>query len=128
MYSKEQITEKRNLARRLGLSGHWLLRNIDRAQRACNGIGADWFPALLRWVINTCFPEMVIIADIHDVRYAIGGDLYARRMADTEFLANGYVIAEEKYGKIPPVRYIAELVVRLMYRALRLGGRLAWEL
>ena len=127
MYSREQITEKRNLARRLGLSGHWLLRNIDRAQKSCNGIGADWFPAWLRWVINICFPEMVIIADIHDVRYAIGGDLYARRMADTEFLANGYNIAEEKYGKIPPVRYAAELVVRLMYRALRIGGRLAWE-
>jgi hypothetical protein len=127
MYSEAQITEKRNLARRLGLSGHWLLRNVERAQKACNGIGAAWFPAWLRWIINICFPEMVIIADIHDVRYYIGGDLYARRLADTEFLANGYIIAEENYGKIPPVRYIAELVVRLMYRALRLSGRLAWE-
>lgn len=42
MYSEAQITEKRNLARRLGLSGHWLLRNVERAQKACNGIGAEF--------------------------------------------------------------------------------------
>ena len=127
MYSEKQITEKRNPARRLGLSGHWLLRNIDRAQKACNGIGAEWFPGWLRWVINTCFPELVIVADIHDIRYELGGDLYARRKADAEFLANGYVVAEAEYGKFPPVRFCAELVVRLMYRALRIAGRLAWE-
>ena len=127
MYSREQIAEKRNLARQLGLSGHWLLRNGERAAKSCNGIGAEWFPGWLRWLINTLFPHLVIIADIHDIRYKIGGDLYARRKADAEFLANGYTVAEEIYGKFPPVRFLAELVVRLMYRALRIAGRLAWE-
>lgn len=127
MYSKEQITEKRNLARRLGLSGHWLLRNVDRAQKSCNGIGADWFPAWLRWFISICFPELVIIADIHDVRYKVGGTPADRRKADAEFLANGYIVAEAMYGKFFPVRRAAELTVRLMHRALRVAGRLAWE-
>lgn len=127
MYSKEQIIEKRNLARRLGLSGHWLLRDVERAIKSCNGIGAEWFPAWLRWVINTLFPELVIIADIHDIRYEIGGDLYSRRKADAEFLANGYVVAEDVYGRNPLVRRVAEIIVRLLYRCLRVAGRLAWE-
>lgn len=127
MYSREQISEKRNLARKLGLSGHWLLRNIDRAQKSCNGIGAEWFPAWLRWIVNTAFPELVIIADIHDIRYDMGGTPADRRKADAEFLANGYVVAEAMYGRLFPVRRAAELTVRLMYRALRVAGRLAWD-
>lgn len=127
MYTVEQIAEKRNLARRLGLSGHWLLRDVDRAQKSCNGIGAEWFPAWLRWIINTLFPALVIVADIHDIRYAIGGNAETRRKADTEFLANGYIVAEEIYGHAFPVRWMAELTVRLMYRSLRIAGRLAWE-
>ena len=127
-YTADEIEEKLKLARKLKLSGWWLLRNGERAAKACNGIGADWFPGWLRWIINTLFPHLVIIADIHDIRYEIGGDLYSRRKADTEFLANGYTVAEEIYGKFPPVRFLAELTVRLLYRSLRIGGRLAWEL
>ena len=127
MYSENQITEKRNIARRLKLSGYWLFRDGERAFNACNGIGAAWFPAWLRWIINTCFPELVIIADIHDIRYYMGGTPADRRKADAEFLANGYVVAEAMYGRFFPVRRAAELTVRLMHRALRLGGRLAWE-
>ena len=126
-YTSDEIEAKLKLARKLKLSGWWLLRDGERAAKSCNGIGAAWFPGWLRWVINTMFPHLVIIADIHDIRYDIGGDLYSRRKADTEFLANGYTVAEEIYGKFPPVRFGAELVVRLMYRALRIGGRLAWE-
>ena len=126
-YTADEIEAKLKLARKLKLSGWWLLRDGERASKSCNGIGAAWFPGWLRWVINTMFPHLVIIADIHDIRYDIGGDLYSRRKADTEFLANGYTVAEEIYGKFPPVRFGAELVVRLMYRALRIGGRLAWE-
>ena len=126
-YTADEIEAKLQLARKLKLSGWWLLRDGERAAKSCNGIGAKWFPGWLRWIINTLFPHLVIIADIHDIRYKIGGDLYSRRKADTEFLANGYTVAEEIYGKFPPVRFGAELVVRMMYRALRIGGRLAWE-
>lgn len=127
-YTADEIEVKQKLARKLKLSGWWLLRDEERAAKSCNGIGADWFPGWLRWVINTMFPHLVIIADIHDIRYDIGGDLYSRRKADAEFLANGYTVAEEIYGNLPPVRFLAELTVRLLYRSLRIGGRLAWEL
>ena len=126
-YTADEITEKRNLARKLKLSGWWLFRDGERAAQSCNGIGAEWFPAWLRWVINTMFPELVIIADIHDIRYDMGGTPADRRKADAEFLANGYIVAEAMYGKFFPVRRLAELTVRLMYRALRVAGRLAWD-
>lgn len=127
MYSEEQIAEKLKLSRKLKLSGWWLFRDGERAAKSCNGIGAEWFPGWLRWIINTLFPHLVIVADIHDIRYEQGGDLYARRKADAEFLANGYVVAEDVYGKNPLVRRVAEIIVRLMYRSLRIAGRLAWE-
>ena len=43
-----EAKEKYLLARRLALSGYWLLHDTARAVRECNGIGADWFPAWLR--------------------------------------------------------------------------------
>lgn len=126
-YTVDEIEQKRNLARKLKLSGWWLFRDGERAAQSCNGIGADWFPAWLRWIINTLFPELVIIADIHDIRYDMGGTPADRRKADAEFLANGYIVAEAMYGRLFPVRRAAELTVRFMYRALRVAGRLAWD-
>lgn len=126
-YTADEIDEKYLEARRLKLSGWWLFRDVDRAIISCNGIGAAWFPAWLRWVVSTLFPSLIIVADIHDIRYEIGGDAETRRKADAEFLANGYVVAEAKYGHFFPVRWAAELTVRLMYRALRIGGRVAWD-
>lgn len=126
-YTADEITEKLKLARKLKLSGWWLFRDGERAAKSCNGIGADWFPGWLRWIVNTMFPELVIIADIHDIRYELGGTPADRRKADAEFLANGYVVAEDVYGKNPLVRRFAEIIVRMMYRSLRIAGRLAWE-
>lgn len=126
-YTADTVEEKYLEARRMKLSGWWLFRNGERASAACNGIGADWFPAWLRWLVSTLFPSLIIVADIHDIRYEIGGDAETRRKADAEFLANGYIVAEAQYGHFFPVRWLAEMTVRLMYRALRIGGRLAWE-
>lgn len=113
-------------ARRLKLSGYWLLRDAERAARECNGIGAEWFPAWLRWMIGKLCPDLEVVADIHDLRYYIGGTEADRRNADAEFLANGYAVAEACHPWWSPHRYLAEWVVRRMHRALRLGGGKAW--
>ena len=123
----EEVNAARNLARRLGLSGWWLLRNVERAAKCCNGIGAEWFPAWLRKMVDTVCPHLVVVAYIHDVRYEIGGDEAARRTADAEFLANGYTVVEDAYAWYNPVRYVAEWVVRRMHRLLRVGGEKAWK-
>lgn len=126
-YTPEQAHEHYLEARRLNLSGYWLLRDTDRVICVCNGIGAAWFPAWARHTIDTMCPHLIVVADIHDVRYEIGGDDNARRRADDEFLANGYAVAEHYYPWNNPVRYIAEFTVRRMHRLLRLGGNKAWR-
>lgn len=114
------------LARRLKLSGWWLLRDLVRASRECNGIGPEWAPKWLRWIIDHLFPNLVIVAMIHDIRYFLGGTDGDRRCADAEFLANGYTVAEQFHVWWLPGRYIAEWIVRRMHRALRFGGGKAW--
>ena len=72
-------------------------------------------------------PHLVVVADIHDVRYEIGGSDAKRRTADAEFLANGYAVVEHHYAWYNPVRYLAEWIVRRMHRLLRVGGGKAWK-
>ena len=127
LYTPEQAHDHYLEARRLNLSGYWLLRDTDRAICVCNGIGASWFPQWARHIIDTVCPHLIVVADIHDVRYDIGGDDAARRRADDEFLANGYAVAEHYYKWYNPARYVAEFVVRRMHRLLRLGGDKAWR-
>ncbi len=125
--TEQEAHEKYLYARRLKLSGYWLLRDTERAARECNGIGPEWAPAWLRWIIDHLFPNLVVVADIHDIRYFIGGTEADRQRADAEFLANGYTVAEACHAWYSPGRYVAEFLVRRMHRALRLGGGKAWK-
>ena len=125
--TREQAHSAYLLARRLKLSGWWLLRNLLRAARECNGIGPEWAPRWMRWLIDHLFPNLVIVAMIHDIRYFLGGTDGDRRCADAEFLANGYTVAEHFHVWWSPGRYVCEWIVRRMHRALRLGGGKAWR-
>lgn len=121
MYSDAEISEKQQLARAAGLRGAELLDNIEAIKRDCNGIGAEWMPDRLRDLLGERYPELVIIADIHDRRYALGGGILARWRADWEFLVNGLKMAHHcrRIG-------IAWAVIR-MWVLLRLGGAAAFN-
>ena len=123
MYSDAEIREKQQLARAAGLSGAELLDDMAAVKRDCNGIGAAWMPDRLRDLLGERYPELVVVADIHDRRYALGGGILARWRADWEFLRNGLKMARHcrRIG-------IAWAVIR-MWVLLRLGGAAAfnWE-
>lgn len=123
MYTDEEIREKQQLARAAGLSGAELLNDAEAVKRDCNGIGAAWMPDRLRDLLGERYPELVVVADIHDRRYALGGGILARWRADWEFLRNGLKMARHchRIG-------IAWATVR-MWILLRLGGAAAfnWE-
>lgn len=123
MYTDEEIREKKQLARAAGLSGAELLNDTEAVRRDCNGIGAAWMPDRLRDLLGERYPELKIVADIHDRRYALGGGILARWRADWEFLRNGLKMARHcrRFG-------IAWATVR-MWILLRLGGAAAfnWE-
>ena len=123
MYSDAEIREKQQLARTAGLGGAELLNDAAAVKRDCNGIGAAWMPDRLRDLLGERYPELKIVADIHDRRYALGGGILARWRADWEFLRNGLKMARHcrRIG-------IAWATVR-MWILLRLGGAAAfnWE-
>lgn len=126
-YSDAEVLEKQRIARDAGLSGAELLDDMEAVERDCNGIGAAWFPWWLRFVISVLCPSLVIVADIHDRRYSIGGDDLDRQFADLEFEANGEVIAAYKYAAWNPLRYVVKNRARAMYVALFVGGSWAFN-
>ena len=121
MYTDAEIRQKQQLARAAGLSGTELLDDAAAVRRDCNGIGAAWMPDRLRDLLGECYPELKIVADIHDRRYALGGGILARWRADWEFLRNGLKMARHcrRIG-------IAWATIR-MWILLRLGGAAAFN-
>ncbi len=127
MYSLNEIEEKILLANELNLSGAALLEDMERAQQVCNGIGAEWMPSWLRWLIGFLFPTLVLAADIHDIRYHLGGSELDRKNADDEMLINGILLARNRYGKFDPRRYVVVFVMLQFYFKLRDFGSFAWN-
>lgn len=121
MYTDEEIREKKQLARAAGLSGAELLNDTEAVRRDCNGIGAAWMPDRLRDLLGERYPELKIVADIHDRRYALGGGILARWLADWEFLTNGLKMARQR-RRIG----IAWAAIR-MWVLLRIGGAAAFN-
>ena len=113
-------------AEKLCLSGAYLLRHHD-AKKVCNGIGPEWFPPWLRLLINTLCPALILVAQIHDMRYHLGGSCSDRRAADAEFMANALIIAEAKYKYFMPAKWLIEWSALKMFRLLRLAGNTAWR-
>lgn len=125
MLNEEQLKEKYELAMKLNLSGAELLL-LEDALEECNGIGADWFPTWLRWLITSALPSLEVIADIHDMRYFIGGHIPDRKFADKEFEENGEKVALQ-YNALNPRRYLIRKAVKLMYAILVVGGWTAFN-
>lgn len=127
MYTDDEIREKRLTAYVAGLSGAELLDDVEAVKRDCNGIGAAWFPAWLRGTISLICPSLIVVADIHDRRYTIGGTEEDRQDADREFERNGERMAEYCYARWNPLRSVVRNRARAMYAALVVGGKTAFN-
>ena len=127
MYTTAEILKKQELAVDAGLSGVELLDDTERAQRVCNGIGAAWMPEWLRKFLGRMFPTLVLAADIHDIRYEIGGKKLNRLLDDVEMLDNGIRLANYSYRFFDPRRYVVQFVMLQFYIKLRDFGSLAFN-
>lgn len=127
MYTETEILVKQALARTLKLSGAELLDDVAAVQRDCNGIGAAWFPDRWRDLLDGLFPELEIVADIHDRRYSIGGGILARWKADFEFLRNGLHVALRFAGISAKRRFLLARVSVKMYVLLAVAGAAAFN-
>ena len=127
MYTETEILAKQALARALKLSGAFLLDDIAAVQRDCNGIGAAWFPDRWRDFLDGAFPELEIVADIHDRRYSIGGGILDRWKADFEFLRNGLRVALRFAGIAAKRRFLLVRIAVKMYLSLAVAGAAAFN-
>lgn len=127
MYSDAEIREKQQLARAAGLSGAELLNDAAAVKRDCNGIGAAWMPDATREWISSANPSLVVVADIHDRRYSIGGTEADRKAADTEFRANGLKMAKHVYSWYDPRRVWVMWQVKKFSALLASFGTLAFN-
>ena len=92
-----------------------------------NGIGAAWMPEWLRKLLGRMFPTLVLAADIHDIRYEIGGKKLNRLLDDVEMLDNGIRLANYSYRFFDPRRYVVQFVMLQFYIKLRDYGSLAFN-
>lgn len=83
----------------------------------------DW----LREAISGLNPTLVLAADIHDIRYALGGTEAERKDADDEMLENGLKLANYRYGWYDPRRYWVRKQMRKFHAILREFGGWAWK-
>lgn len=127
MYTDEEIREKQLLARAVGLGGAELLNDAAVVKRDCNGIGAAWMPDRLRDLLGERYPELVVVADIHDRRYSEGGTEADRQAADAEFRANGLKMAKYVYRFYDPRRYWVMWQVKKFSALLASFGTLAFN-
>lgn len=127
MYTETEILAKQALASALKLSGAFLLDDIAAMQSDCNGIGAAWFPDRWRDLLDGLFPELEIVADIHDRRYSIGGGILARWKADFEFLRNGLRVALRFAGISAKRRILLARIAVKMYVLLAVAGAAAFN-
>ena len=127
MYTAEEIKEKQTLARAVGLSGADLFDDAEFARRSCNGIGSARMAAPIRRIIGALNPTLILAADIHDLRYTIGGSEWDRRFADEEFLKNGLLLADHRYAWYDPRRCLVRLQARKFFSLLRTFGAAAWK-
>ena len=127
MYTETEILVKQALARTLKLSGAELLDDVAAVQNDCNGIGAAWFPDWWRDLLDGMFPEMEIVADIHDLRYSVGGGILTRWKADFEFLRNGLRVAIRFSGISAKRRFLLVRIAVKMYVLLAVAGAAAFN-
>ena len=127
MYTETEIIAKQELACAMKLAGAELLDDVAAVQRDCNGIGAAWFPARWRDLLDGMFPELEIAADIHDRRYSVGGGILTRWKADFEFLRNGLRVALRFAGISAKRRFLLVRIAVKMYVLLAVAGAAAFN-
>ena len=94
----------------LPIKGGRILLKEDPARvlEICNGVGPESFPSSLRSMIDLTHPYMITASIIHDLRYYYGdGTKFYFFDSNLDFMDNTIVVADNMYGRINPMRYLA---------------------
>lgn len=102
-----------------------LKEDPDRAIEICNGVGPESFPSSLRSMIDLTHPYMITASIIHDLRYYYGkGTVFDFIDSNLDFMDNTIVVADNVYGRLNPMRYLARRRARQFRELL---DRFGWD-
>jgi len=121
-------SEKRRIACEAGLDDCELLALPNEyLDQICNGIGAEWMGEKLRNALSKLHPSLVIVADLHDLRWFLGKGTQEDFLdSNSKFASNGVKIAKYFYGWYNPRRYIVMMDAKRYAGYLNLGGKVAY--
>ena len=111
----------------LPIKGGRILLKEDPARvlEICNGVGPESFPSSLRSMIDLTHPYMITASIIHDLRYYYGdGTKFYFFDSNLDFMDNTIVVADNMYGSINPMRYLARRRARQFRELL---DRFGWD-
>ena len=94
-YSIEEIKIMRKLLKdkKYFMPKYFVNISDEMFQKFCNGIGAEFFPKLLRKYLTKLFFVFELAAMVHDVEYGIGGNYWTFTNANLRFITNGVAAA-----------------------------------
>ena len=102
-----------------------LKEDPDRAIEICNGVGPESFPSSLRSMIDLMHPYMITASIIHDLRYYYGkGTVFDFIDSNLDFMDNTIVVADNMYGRLNTIRYLARRRARQFRELL---DRFGWD-
>ena len=102
-----------------------LKEDPDMAIEICNGVGPESFPSSLRSMIDLTHPYMITASIIHDLRYYYGkGTVFDFIDSNLDFMDNTIVVADNMYGRLNPMRYLARRRARQFRELL---DRFGWD-
>ena len=102
-----------------------LKEDPDGAIEICNGVGPESFPSSLRSMIDLTHPYMITASIIHDLRYYYGkGTVFDFIDSNLDFMDNTIVVADNMYGRLNPMRYLARRRARQFRELL---DRFGWD-
>ena len=102
-----------------------LKEDPDRAIEICNGVGPESFPSSLRSMIDLTHPYMITASIIHDLRYYYGkGTVFDFIDSNLDFMDNTIVVADNMYGRLNTIRYLARRRARQFRELL---DRFGWD-
>lgn len=81
--------------------------HYDVAKGQCNGIGPEWFPAVLRKAVDALNPTLLIVSVNHDLNWSKQREPSSEyfHASNKAFEENGIKMAKWRYGWYDPRRY-----------------------
>jgi len=111
VYTLEEVGRRRNRERELEFEIPDFVQALTdlQFQQACNGVGPDGFPSLLRSFLTEIVWYGDLPADIHDCEFQFGKDasMAAFLAANARFYANCRKVILAERSRFNPFRYTA---------------------